>query len=183
MQPQVQQDNIEISWRQPSSGIQVPYLLRDVMRRLQFWKRSDHAEPKSVRAPVWRREVVLIAEDDAVIRKQLATILREDGYRVLEAADGAEALRIFKMLEVGAIDLIVTDMVMPEMNGRELVYHAGKIDPETKFIFASGYPERMAIQNGIVDSRFPFLQKPVLPDVLLATVREVLDQTNATSPA
>ena len=124
-------------------------------------------------------ETVLVAEDEATIRAFMATILTELGYHVAEAADGAEALRMAQGLLAGQIDLLVTDIVMPRMSGKELVYRMGKLCPETKVVFCSGYPEKLAVHNGMIDPAIPFLQKPVSSAALAYKVRTILDAAKA----
>jgi len=123
-------------------------------------------------------ETLLVAEDDAAIRVRLALILRDLGYQVLEAADGEEALRIAQNCLAGKIELLVTDMVMPKMNAKELVHRLAEFSPQTKVIYCSGYPGNLALQNGIINPEMPYLQKPILPQALALKIREVLDDSN-----
>jgi two-component system cell cycle sensor histidine kinase/response regulator CckA len=142
-------------------------------------KALQREEPVVAPATPRRRELLLVAEDEPVVRSYLATTLREDGYRVIEAADGAEALQICQTTQAGEIDLLVADIVMPKMNGKEVAYHLRKLSPRTKVIFCSGYPEKLAASNGMIDPSIPFVQKPVQGHVLTAKVREVLDLPDA----
>jgi YesN/AraC family two-component response regulator len=73
------------------------------------------------------------------------------------------------------IDLLLTDIVMPKMTGKELAYQIGLLSPGTKVIFCSAYPEKLLSLNGMIDTRIPFLQKPVSAGALAAKLREVLD--------
>jgi two-component system, cell cycle sensor histidine kinase and response regulator CckA len=126
-------------------------------------------------------ETLLVAEDEAVIREYMASTLKELGYHVVKAADGEEALRISEKPLTGKINLLLTDIVMPKMSGKELAYRMGKLLPQTKVIFCSAYPEKLAVSNGMIDPTIPFLQKPVSPRALAFKVREVLDATKASS--
>jgi CheY-like chemotaxis protein len=120
-------------------------------------------------------ETVLIAEDEPVIRAYLATTLAELGYHVLEAEDGERALRLSQEIAFGQIDLLLTDIVMPKMSGKELAYHVGRHSPQTKIIFCSSYPEKLATRNGMIDPKIAFLQKPLTTPALAHKVRDVLD--------
>ena len=120
-------------------------------------------------------ETVLVAEDEAIVRELIVLTLTDLGYHVVEAADGKEALRIFQETLAGKIDLLFTDIVMPQITGKELAYRVEKLSPQTKIIFCSGYPEKLAARNGMIDPAIPFLQKPVSSRALAFKVREVLD--------
>jgi two-component system cell cycle sensor histidine kinase/response regulator CckA len=120
------------------------------------------------------RETVLLTEDEKQVRQMIRMILEMSGYRVLEAADGDEALAIYKQYE-GEIDLIMTDVVMPLMSGRELVQSLEILHPGIKVLYMSGYTDDAIVRHGLLDQEIVFLQKPFTPDVLLRKVREVLD--------
>ncbi len=93
---------------------------------------------------------------------------------MLEAAGGPEALRLSERFS-GAIQLLVTDVVMPKMNGRELAESLAKQRPGMKLLYTSGYTDRGAVESGAVSGDAAFLQKPFTPDSLARKVREVLD--------
>jgi CheY-like chemotaxis protein len=99
--------------------------------------------------------------------------LRKQGYRVLEASQGEEALE-FSELYGGRIDLLVTDLVMPQMNGRELARRLVSSRPEIKVLYISGYADSAAWCEDGLDSSGAFLQKPFSPEALARKVREVL---------
>jgi two-component system, cell cycle sensor histidine kinase and response regulator CckA len=120
------------------------------------------------------KETVLLAEDAEFVRRLSREILTRHGYTVLEAADGEEALQ--RCLEyAGPIHLLVTDMVMPRMSGRELVSHLAGRRPEMKILYMSGYTEEAIATHGVFDPGAAFLEKPFPPDALARKVREVLD--------
>jgi CheY-like chemotaxis protein len=121
-------------------------------------------------------ETVLLAEDEEVIRAYMALILRDLGYHVIEAADGEQALRLVSEARGLKIDLLLTDIVMPKMNGKQLAYRIGQVLPQIKVLFCSGYPEELAARNGMIAPTVRFLQKPVVPQTLAIKVREVLDE-------
>ena len=125
---------------------------------------------------------ILLVEDEAQVRKLIRGILSSAGYRVLEAADPLEALRESEQF-TDTIHLLVTDVVMPTMNGRELADLLKRRRKDTKVLYLSGYAEDAIAQHGVVDPSIALLQKPVTPDALLERVREVLDSDpNGESP-
>lgn len=126
-------------------------------------------------------ENVLVAEDEAIVREHIVLTLTDLGYHVVEAADGKEALRIFQKTFAGKIDLLLTDIVMPHLTGKELAHLVEKLSPQTKIVFCSGYPEKLAARNGMIDPTIPFLQKPVSSRALAFKVREVLDAAKVNS--
>jgi DNA-binding NtrC family response regulator len=101
-------------------------------------------------------------------------ILSRAGYKVLEAEDGATALRLFESANE-PIHLVLTDVVMPGMSGRELVEQLAKRKPELKVLYMSGYTDDTVVHHGVLDRGIAFLQKPIMPDALGKKVREVLD--------
>jgi len=119
-------------------------------------------------------ETVLLAEDDEAIRTLGARVLGALGYNVLVARTGGEALRIVAEHK-GTIDLIATDVVMPEMNGSQLVERVLEARPGIRVLFMSGYTDDDVMRRGVIDGQTAFLQKPFTPDLLAHKVREVLD--------
>jgi two-component system cell cycle sensor histidine kinase/response regulator CckA len=126
-------------------------------------------------APVRRGdETILVAEDSEAVRSLMSRVLREYGYRIIEAIDGADAVEQFKKAK--RIDLLILDSVMPKMNGREAYDEICKVNPDVRVIFTSGYTRDVFVGKGIEDKRFDFIQKPISPTTLLQRVREVLDK-------
>ena len=119
-------------------------------------------------------ETVLVVEDDAVLRGLACRILSNCGYRVLEAADGADAVRVAGG-HGGRLDLVVTDVVMPGMGGREAADRVVGLHPEAKVLFVSGYTDDAVVRHGVLEDQMPFLQKPFRPAALAGKVRELLD--------
>ena len=118
-------------------------------------------------------ETILLAEDAAAVRLAAREILERFGYTVLEAPNGAVALHTAK--HEGQIDLLLTDVVMPEMSGRELADRFTGLRPETKVLFMSGYTDDAIVRHGLLRANIAYLQKPFSPDALARKVREVLD--------
>jgi two-component system cell cycle sensor histidine kinase/response regulator CckA len=123
-------------------------------------------------------ETILLAEDENGVRALSRQILTGSGYSVLEAADGKEALRI----AIGhrkPIHLLVTDVVMPGLGGRQVAEQVLRLHPEAKVLFLSGYTDDAVVHHGILHEEVQFLQKPFAPFALACKVREVLDSTCA----
>ena len=119
-------------------------------------------------------EIILLVEDEDVVRDLASRILRDYGYEVLEARKGEEAL-VISELHQGPIHLLLTDVVMPEMSGRELAQELNPLRPAMKVIYMSGYTDDAVVRHGVEESEMPFLQKPFVPDDLVLKVRNVLD--------
>ena len=121
-------------------------------------------------------ETVLLVEDEALVRQLTHEILRRNGYRVLEAADGIEALAVVRD-HAGHIDLMLTDVVMPRMSGHELVELAGPVRPDMRILYVSGYSEEAIARQGQLTQGVDLLSKPFTPGMLTAKIRELLDRT------
>jgi CheY-like chemotaxis protein len=121
-------------------------------------------------------ETVLLAEDEPAVRSMIATILQQQGYTVLQASNGAEALKIAEEHHKTGIDLLLTDVVMPQMGGVELAGRFCTEYPSTRVIFTSGYSDQPIMTLNNSNTRVDFLQKPFMPAALASKVREVLDK-------
>ena len=120
-------------------------------------------------------ETVLLVEDEEAVRDLTTRVLSSRGYEVLVAQDGAEALELANRHE-GIIHLLITDVVMPGMSGREVARVLAQSRPDTRVLYVSGYTDDAVVRHGILEERTPFLQKPYGLDVLARKVREVLDR-------
>jgi signal transduction histidine kinase/CheY-like chemotaxis protein len=120
-------------------------------------------------------ETVLLVEDQADVRALLTQVLGAQGYTVLEAANGIEAIQIAEAYAPALIDLLLTDVVMPRMGGKEVATTITARSPRIKVLFMSGYTQGAMAQNGHLDEGIAFLHKPFTPAVLIRKVREVLD--------
>jgi signal transduction histidine kinase len=132
------------------------------------------AQPSGTGAPRGGTETLLVVEDEAAVRRLARQALERLGYRVLEAGDGRQALDV-AAAHAGAIDLLVTDVVMPGMGGRELAEHLTGLRPGLRVLYTSGYTESAIVQNGTLDPTVAYVPKPYTPDQLARKVREVLD--------
>ena len=119
-------------------------------------------------------ETILVVEDDAVVRQLICTVLRDAGYQLLEAPHGSDALQMCRRHN-GSIPLVLTDLVMPQMSGRELIEKLRPLYPGIKVLYTSGYADDAIVRHGHIDPGMPFIQKPFGPGSLLRKVREVLD--------
>ena len=120
-------------------------------------------------------ETVLLVEDDLNLRKLADEILRQQGYIVLEAEDAPDAIRIADQY-AGTIHLVITDVVMPKMNGRTLARVIQEHRPDAKVLYMSGYTDAAIVHHGVLEPGTPFLEKPFTPGTLARKIRQVLDQ-------
>ena len=121
-------------------------------------------------------ETVLLVEDDLSVKAAVAEILSDSGYSVLEAANGVEALSVALHWVGNEIHLLLTDMVMPLMGGKELARRFRALHPEASVIYTSGYMDDATLRQGIMERDTEFIQKPLTPAVLTRKIREVLDK-------
>ncbi len=119
-------------------------------------------------------ETVLLVEDDRTVRLLASEMLEMNGYTVLEARDGREALDLVRR-HGHPIDLLLTDVVMPQMSGRQLAEGVASIHPGIRVLYMSGYTDGVIAHHGVLDAGVAYLQKPFTADFLARKVREVLD--------
>lgn len=129
---------------------------------------SDTALPKGT-------GTILLVEDEPMVREIARRTLEMSGYKVLEAANGRDALDVVAQ-EQGSIDLVLTDVIMPQMGGRELAAHLTSRLPLTKILYMSGYTDHALTHNGILETNIAFLEKPFTPDTLSRRVRDLLEE-------
>lgn len=120
-------------------------------------------------------ETILLVEDEPQVREMTSTVLRHEGYTIIEAGNGQEALRLWESPESNDIDLLLTDVMMPVMGGRELAGLLRQSRPALKTLLISGYPDRPTNGDPHSKIRSPFLAKPFTRASLLLKVREILD--------
>ena len=119
-------------------------------------------------------------EDEKAVRRAIAEFLRIQGYNVLEAKDGVDALSVARE-HADAIHLVVTDVVMPNLSGGELAKQLGRIRPDTRFLFVSGYAGQTVLDHKVVDLETNFLQKPYTLKQLSVKIRGALSQVTKTT--
>ncbi len=129
----------------------------------------------SLDAPSGGTETILLAEDEPAVRAATRRALERNGYRVITAVDGEDGLRLFRE-HTGAVDLVISDLVMPNLSGSQMFEQIREEAPNLPFILASGYTGRDAVERDMVDPSIPFVQKPWNLRDLLATVRSALDR-------
>ncbi len=121
-------------------------------------------------------ETILLVEDEAEVRRLAREMLARQGYTVLEAGSGAEALRIWRDRQE-SIDMLLTDVVMPRMSGRELADKLRETRPDLKLMYMSGYTDDVVARHGVLEGGTPFISKPFTYELLSRKVRSVLDKT------
>jgi CheY-like chemotaxis protein len=119
-------------------------------------------------------ETILVVDDEEAVRSSTRRALERAGYDVISATDGSDALRLFTEHD-GGIHMVITDVVMPGLGGRELVGRLKIMRPVLPVLFVSGYTEEGVRKQGVLDPGASYLEKPFTPDKLLRKVREVLD--------
>jgi DNA-binding NtrC family response regulator len=123
-------------------------------------------------------ETVLLCEDESVVRRLVKEVLSDAGYSVIEAENGKQALEIAAAYD-DSIHLLITDAIMPEINGRELAAQLMKTRPDLQVLFMSGYASDVIDQKGVLNGEFLFLQKPFKAEILLQSVRDALGKRKA----
>jgi two-component system cell cycle sensor histidine kinase/response regulator CckA len=140
----------------------------------RYWGPEPAIGIADQRLPQVGTETLLLVEDEAAVRASVRRLLEWHGYTVLEARNGEDALRVYEANQSG-IDLVLTDLIMPEMGGHELVEHLRARDPNLRVLFMSGYTERAFTSNGSMPSGTGFVEKPFTVETLMRRLREVLD--------
>lgn len=120
------------------------------------------------------RETILLVEDEEFVRNVTQEVLEMEGYKVLCVANGAEAIACLTEHPT-AIDLLLTDVVLPGMNGRDLAARLASMQPHLKVMYMSGYTDNSVLRNSVAEASAPYLQKPFTLDALVAKVHETLD--------
>jgi two-component system, cell cycle sensor histidine kinase and response regulator CckA len=148
--------------------------------RVHFPRFADGPEQQASRPPppltLRGSEVILLVEDDEQVRNVARALLLRAGYHVLDAQNGGEAFLVCEK-HAGTIHLLITDVIMPRMNGFELGERLMAMRPELKIIYMSGHIDRSLDPRRAGENGFPFIQKPIRPDTFLTKIREVLDET------
>lgn len=135
---------------------------------------AGEKEPVALQTPTGGAETILLAEDDEDVRDVTKSVFEDFGYTVIAAADGDEAINKF-MQNKDRIDILITDVIMPLKNGREVYKKISEEKPGIKALFTSGYTADIITRKGLIDEGVPFISKPVSPTILLKKVRKVLD--------
>ncbi|HEV2444560.1 MAG TPA: ATP-binding protein, partial [Candidatus Sulfopaludibacter sp.] len=139
---------------------------------------SQSAQKAAVRGS----ETILLVEDDEMVRRLVRETLEREGYKILEAQDSEDARRMAEQYE-GAIPLMITDVVMPKVNGRDLARQLVRRRPEMKVLYMSGYTDGAIVNSGLLQKDVAFLQKPFTPSSLAEMVRLVLESNGKTRGA
>ena len=145
-------------------SIYLPVVNKDIERK---------APVPIMTAPRGKGETVLVAEDQEQVRRLMTTMLESYGYKVLQAVDGEDAVRLFMANK--DVDLLVLHAVMPKKNGKQVYDKVKRVRPHTKVLFVSGYAGDVIQQKGLFEEKLNFLSKPVLPNTLLQKIRDILD--------
>jgi CheY-like chemotaxis protein len=127
-------------------------------------------------------ETILLVEDEPGVRAIAKELLEMTGYTVLEAENGADALEVARRFE-GDIDLLISDVIMPRVGGRELAERLGAARPAMRVLFVSGFTDDTIARHGVLEEGVAFLQKPFTLETLSQKVREILDSSQPGSPA
>ena len=165
-----QHDGLIHVYSEPSQGTTFKIYLPAIDR---------HAQPATAKSTVKAAggtETILLAEDDIMVRNVAIRVLEMNGYHVLPAVDGEEAVRVFKNSS-DKISLAVLDVVMPKMGGRDAYTHIKSIQPGIRTLFTSGYSADSLRSEFLVDEELLLIQKPYSPNDLLIRVRELLDRS------
>jgi two-component system, cell cycle sensor histidine kinase and response regulator CckA len=119
------------------------------------------------------RATLLVVDDEEIVRRLAARMLTTQGYRVIEARDGHEAVRVLQR-DAHRIDGVITDVAMPGLGGRQLGETIARCWPQVRVLYMSGFPAQRVVQEGAIDASQPFLQKPFTEEQLGRKVRQLL---------
>lgn len=147
--------------------------LRELLRRASAAHDTQISKPPSA-AVVGGHETVLVVEDNETILTLITNALKRLGYNVLSAGDGPTALEQFGA-SPDSIDILVTDVMMPRMSGRDLATRLTALRPSIKVLYASGYTQDITSRHGVFEPDVNFIQKPYTPHGLAARIRQLLD--------
>jgi two-component system cell cycle sensor histidine kinase/response regulator CckA len=161
-------------YSEPSSGTTFKVYLPRVNAELEAPKQP--VEPTTLQGT----ETILLVEDEEAVRVVVLGALRRQGYTVIAAQNAGEALLLCEKHR-GRIDLLLTDVVMPQMSGPELASRLAQDRPEMKVLCMSGYTDDSIVRHGVLESGVTFIQKPVTPTSLCRKLREVLDGASSKS--
>jgi two-component system, cell cycle sensor histidine kinase and response regulator CckA len=137
--------------------------------------------PEKQDPPEGGSETILVIEDEDVVRQLACRGLRDQGYLVIEGGNGIQAIQYIEQ-HPGTVDLVISDVVMPEMGGREFGQRLARVEPGLPVLFMSGYTGDDVVQRGLLEPGAPFQQKPFTPATLAAKVRAMLDQRHPSRP-
>jgi two-component system, cell cycle sensor histidine kinase and response regulator CckA len=158
-------------YSEPGSGTSVKVFLPRIEQPVSL-------DPEKQRKAVHRGfETVLVVEDDDMVRNLVRETLEREGYTVIDANGPVEARRMAERF-AGTIQLLITDVIMPKTNGRELAVQLTKHRPNLKVLYMSGYTDSAIASSGVLEREMAFLQKPFTPGALTEKVREILEGEN-----
>jgi two-component system cell cycle sensor histidine kinase/response regulator CckA len=161
------------TYSEPGLGTTFKIYLSRVETAARVYK--PKIRPKDMMAP-GGTETILLVEDEEAVRSMVSKVLQNKGYTVLEASHGNDALEVCDKFE-GSIHIMVTDVIMPQMSGRELAERLAPMRPEMRVLYMSGYPDNTIVQHGVLEPGTAFLQKPFTINALELKVREILDSS------
>ncbi len=156
---------------EPGKGTSFKVYFPLLLDKAETLTHPDAAKP----GPIGGNEIILVVEDEEMVRTLAVKLLQRRGYKVLAGSSGADAIAVAAQHD-GPIDLLLTDVIMPHMNGRELAKKFAELRPGIKVLYTSGYSQDVIAHQGVLDEDLQFIEKPYSPDSLAARVREVLDR-------
>jgi CheY-like chemotaxis protein len=161
--------NIEI-YSEPGRGTSVKVYLPRAEQGA-----TPESEAAAAAAAPSGTETILLVEDEEMVRRLVRETLEREGYTLLDADGPVEAQKIIRSYK-DRIHLMITDVVMPKLSGRELAQRVARERPEMKVLYMSGYTDNAVVASGVLGTEMPFLQKPFTPSVLARKVRQVLEE-------